>query len=219
MKTLVLCLMLLILPQAVQAAEATASKSFKHVMPLYEHFVVVPMSADWPMTSAFQKKDSAFFIAEFVPRKQTIDQWSEMISITAYPTSPTATANEYFAKLNSILTNLCGAENTNAKTLKNGQDEMVAMLACGRLKDSASGFGGLGKGQGELTLYRILKTEKGLVSIFYSWRGDGFDVKNETHYPVSQNVIGKARVALDEIMLCDIKKPKGDCSTYVKFVE
>lgn len=222
MKKLIFCLLLLMMMQGVQASEtkdASAPKSFKHVLPLYEHFVVIAMPADWPMTPAFQKKDSAFFLAEFVPKKQTIDQWSEMISITAYPTAPTATVKEYYARLTSILTDVCGADNIGSKIFKETQGEMVAMLSCGGLKDKASGFGGLGKGQGELTLYRILKTEKGLISLFYSWRGEAFDVKDSAYYPASAEVIGRARAGLDDALLCDIKKPQGVCKTYVKYAE
>ncbi len=188
-------------------------QSWANIMiPIYDFVVVTPVPSDWQLRPAHEQGNDGFYLIEFLPKGQTVHEWSEMITISGHKNIP-ITPRQYFTDIYVMTQKICGEKNTAATIMLATSTEVVASLMCGEPNSDAA-FGGLKRGHGETTLYRIYKEGDSLYSIFHSWRGKSYSVqdKNSNNMPVSTEQINKYISASNSTLMCSRKNPQGKCA-------
>lgn len=146
---------------------------------------------------------------EFVPEGQTVQNWTDMISIGIFPLSNVQSTNvfdptEVFGRAKAaqrFATNWRkGLEETCEDTQAEPEDlTLVAMhwaILDGKLKCTK----GKVTGKGEVILYRLIFGRDGFTMVMRQWGVPPFDIGQE---PVSSGELGNWKVRLKEIRLCD----------------
>ncbi len=210
-------LSLLIALISVSAVADEKPKWMHHLVPIYDYLVVAPTPSNWQPKPAHSEGDGNFYLTEFLPEGQTVESWKEMITISGYKKIDSTPA-QYFNLLYGLTVKTCGKEGTAAQVLADKNNVFVALLMCGGLQEGASDIANLGRNKGEVTLYRIYKMDESLYSIFHSWRGARFDVKdsNEKNLPASPNQIKEYVTASNSLLICSKEKPEGRCQEFVR---
>ncbi len=193
--------------------------STKRLIPIYEDFVVTYNPPKFPVKPATETNTANLHMSEFVPEGQSIDNWSEMLTVIGNK-DMNLTPLQYFTGIYKLTENVCGAENTAAQIMKENDKSIVAVMMCGKLKNGVDNVGGLKKEQGELAVYRIYKAGNNIISVFYSWRGKSFDVKdkNDKNYPVTNAKVKEYIQLSYSTLICSKNTPEGECKELAKLL-
>ena len=192
-------------------------KLVMNVIPVYDYVVVFPLLENWSHDVAYQKFDSNFYISEFIPKDQALDKWTDMMTITGYKKSDVS-PKQYFSSLYVMTQKICGEKGTAAQVIKEQDNFIIALLMCGSPLDDKVGKPiNLKHDQGEMTLYKIFKEGKSIYSIFYSWRGKKYDVKdeNDKNLPAPMSKVKEYLFHTKSIRICDKTNPSNECKDYV----
>jgi len=199
-----------------QTAEKEKSQWAVVADSIYDNEVFFTIPKSWPKTPAHKKNENGFYIAEFIPAGQSVEKWSEMLTVVSYKKIQ-QNPKQYFSNTYKMTQEICGA-NTAGSILKEGKDFIIGILMCGKLSDSASNFGGLKKDQGEMALYKIYKVGNSIYSVFYSWRGKSYDVlsKNDDDFPATMKVVKNYITTSGPVGICNKINPTKECSEIMK---
>lgn len=132
-------------------------------------------------------KKTNYSILEFIPKDETVKDWSEMITTSIYHKNLNLTASQYTQKIAELWQKSCkGSETKNIREGKeNGYDFSLVMLVCPKSKMT---------NKEEITW---LKAVKGKDS-FYSVQ------KAFTHAPTKESVIETMQY-LRRVQVCDTR--------------
>jgi len=227
-----LCLLLMLIPALLTSCTSKPNKEYNktgsitipnsqkwkvNIVPIYDHIVVFGTPFDWSIKPVYQNFDSNYYISEFIPQNQNVNDWEEMLTVSGYKKID-LTPKSYFSSLYAASEKICGSKNTAAQIIKEEKDFLLAMLMCGGLDKSIKQSPSLKQGQGDISIYKIYKASNSLYSIFYSWRGKDYDVKAKdgAYFPATMDELKKYIVNSKKVKICDRLKPVGECVDYVK---
>ncbi len=196
-------------------------KWIKRIVPVYDYVVVFPLPEDWSHNPVYEKFDSNFYISEFIPKDQVLDKWTNMMTIIGYKKIST-NPKQYFSSVYLMTQKICGEKNTAAQIMREQDNFIVALLMCGKPLSKEVGKSiNLKNDQGEMTLYKIYKEGESLYSVFYSWRGKKYDVRDESdkNLPASMSEIKKYFFRTRSIEICNKKNPTIECKDYVDLIK
>ena len=163
--------------------------------------LIMTLPGEWVLGHHDQKKHVESF--EFVPKGQTVHNWTDMISIGMIPVSNLQNASvfdrasavqNYFIIWKEELEKIC--EDTRHKA---GNLDLTAMNRA-ILDGKFTCTKGLVTGKGEVILYRIITGRDGHAVILRQWALQPFNIGQE---PVSSSVLGDWKNRLEQIRLCD----------------
>ena len=162
-----------------------------------EFFLAAPPK-EWLLGSDDKQIDIATF--EFVPLGQSVDRWTELVTIQKRIGLTEVTPDQFLADMAKENESVCDgyAIRRLAFQDKNGYETHGMIQSCGTNKDSK---------KGELTIIRVVRGEDNFYSISRAWRLEPFDA--EGGLPLPKNIIDDTIKYLATVTVCDTRK--GTC--------
>jgi len=144
LKTLaVLVLLMSVFGSHAQGEEqrAGAPAAFTAISPIFSQLVMFSLPASF--TTVFEQPSQAQYIREAVPKGETVDKWSQMITVTGAKglgLNPQISAQSFAANIAAGFKRACPdtfAVKPMGQTRISGQDAFVAVASCGKVDASA----------------------------------------------------------------------------------
>ncbi|MFN3473402.1 MAG: hypothetical protein ACK4ZW_05090 [Blastomonas sp.] len=151
-------------------------------------------------------------ILEFVPEGATVEDWSRMITLSAF--SGAGAASVSTAEMQARFFNSTkGCETTNfsrvivSGRMVDGTEYNLSSIGCG--STAAGGYPGAVSGRGEQFLALLLRDKQNVVVLQYAERGEGFAPGGE---PISDETAKAVMSRFRSIAFCRSETPPSDCS-------
>jgi hypothetical protein len=151
-------------------------------------------------------------ILEFVPEGATVENWTRMITLSAFNgagAAPVSTAEMQARFFNSSK----GCQTTNfsrviaSGRMDDGTEYNLSSNGCGSTE--AGGYPGAVAGRGEQFLALLLREAQNVVVLQYAERGEGFAPGGE---PINDETAKAVMSRFRSIGFCRTETPVGDCS-------
>lgn len=215
---LVVCIILLIAitPFNAAIAQDVNPDALQFVVPIYDKFIVTKVPGNWQRQAAFEKNEKKSYIVEFLPKNQTLENWSQMVTLMGIKEF-SGLPKDIFTNIYQRQEKIC-AGNVAAKIYAENEGLFVALLLCGGIGNSASGTAGLGQGQSEMAIYKITKSAQSIQMVFKSWRGKSFDVNKIRQGDLPAEDMANYLTTLRQTMICDRANPNEICEPFLKFI-
>lgn len=153
-------------------AALAQSDAVTATIPVYSRVLVVPVPA--PFAAAFENEASGSYILEFVPDGETVENWTQMITVTgaqgaaANGASPMDIGNSIGSGFQSACPDSFRAWNQGEVTVEGATAAQVFLLACGDLN-----------GQSERALILVAVDEANIYTLQWAERGAAVDRPEE----------------------------------------
>jgi hypothetical protein len=124
-----------------QPRNAAAPAAFTAISPIFSQLVMFSLPASF--TTVFEQPSNAQYIREAVLKGETVDKWSQMITVTGakgLAVNPQVSAQSVAANIASGFKRACPetfAVKPMGGTRISGQDAFVAVASCGKVDTSA----------------------------------------------------------------------------------
>jgi hypothetical protein len=178
---------------AATAAAATAATQGE----LFGENLLIRIPADYEL--GFEQTTELGQINEFVPRGETVEEWSEMITVQLFPTH---NDNErFFAVFEALAAQACSSESTHvvATTKENGYRVKVFQLFCPT---------NLQTEMGEVTFVKTIEGRDKFYVVQKAWRTERFD---PGEVPLTSEEIVEWVGYLRSVSVCDTRMKKRKC--------
>lgn len=160
----------------------------------------------------YEAQNDRQFILEFVPQGETVDNWTRMITLSAYRgvgSSPLTTAQMQAQFFNT--TNGCnrGSFSTVIASgkLADGADYNLSSNGCGAT--AGTGYQGAVSGRGEQFLALIVRDSENVYTLQYAERGTPFAAGAQ---PIADGSVSAAMARFRSIGFCGKATRQQDCS-------
>lgn len=160
----------------------------------------------------YEAQNDRQFILEFVPERESVDDWSRMITLSGFrgtgaaPLSTREINARFFGTIESCQ-QPAFSRIIDSGRLADGTDYILSSNGCG--STSAGSYPGARSGRGEQFIALLLRDTDNVHVLQYAERGEGFAVGRE---PIPDDaakaMIGRFRT----IGFCRNKTPADDCS-------
>ena len=172
--------------------------------------VFVARIPNWKVV--FEKPSPRHYIMEWVPAGQTLETWTEMITVQGLKDlarQPNLKAESVLGTLAGQIQKVC-VPKFIGRSLGNSTIDSFeasrALIGCGELP--ADHPTGIKKGQGEIGYYIAIKGTNDVYVIHRSMRGAAFE---PAALPVSQADLDRWEQELQPIKLCESNVPHAEC--------
>lgn len=161
---------------------------------------------------AFEAKNERQMILEFVPQGETVQNWTRMITLSAFRgagTAPVSTAEMQQRFFNTGK----GCEVANfsrviaSGRLTDGTEYNLSSNGCG--STAAGGYPGAVSGRGEQFIALLLRDEQNVAVLQYAERGEAFAAGEP---PIGDTVVEAVMSRFRSIAFCRNKSVSDDCS-------
>lgn len=151
----------------------------------------------------FHGRQGEIELTELVPPGQTIQDWSQMLTIQIISGEPNKTAQDIMnAQLERVRSECADAGAGPASPgVENGYETVIRAVACTRSKRY---------GKGELNLYKVLRGHERIYVVARSWRGEPFE---KAHVPVPPETTMEWLNFMNRVVVCDSRDAKHPCPT------
>ncbi|WP_017670916.1 hypothetical protein [Blastomonas sp. AAP53] len=160
----------------------------------------------------YEAQNDRQMILEFVPQGATVEDWSRMITLSAFKgagAAPVSTADMQQRFFNTGK----GCEVANlSRTIASGRlgdgtEYNLSSNGCG--STAAGGYPGAQSGRGEQFIALLLRDEQNIVVLQYAERGEGFA---HDRPPITDDMVPAIMSRFRSIAFCRDKAATGDCS-------
>lgn len=161
---------------------------------------------------AYEAKNDRQMIVEFVPQGQTVQNWTRMITFSAFEGAGTAAVSTAEMQQRFFDTGK-GCEVANfsrviaSGRLADGTEYNLSSNGCG--STAAGGYPGAVSGRGEQFLALLLRDSENVAVLQYAERGKGFGSSSP---PIGDEAIEAMMSRFRSIAFCRAKAVTGDCS-------
>jgi len=161
---------------------------------------------------AYEAKNDRQMIVELVPKGETVQTWTRMITFSAFKgpgSAPVSTAEMQQRFFNTGQ----GCEVANfsrviaSGRLANGTEYNLSSNGCG--STAAGGYPGAVSGRGEQFIALLLRDDQNVAVLQYAERGAGFDADKP---PIGDAAVEALMSRFRSIAFCRSKAISGDCS-------
>lgn len=165
-----------------------------------------------PLEPAYEAKNDRQMIAEFVPQGETVQNWTRMITFSAFKgtgAAPMSTAEMQQRFFNTA--NGCEVANFSrviaSGRLADGTEYNLSSNGCG--STAAGGYPGAVSGRGEQFIALLLRDADNVAVLQYAERGEGFGADSP---PIADESVEAVMSRFRSIAFCRGKAVTGDCS-------
>jgi hypothetical protein len=153
--------------------------------------LMVPRLSGWYLADTHH--GGGVEVDDLLPRGQTLDNWTERLSIQAFRRTP-MTARQFLDGVLAQTAAACagGTADPVAMTRLDGVPAGRRIVSCGRYA---------GDGDGNVTLYYAIRGRAALYVLARSWRGPPFTPGRDQPVPASE--LARWNAAFDGVHLCD----------------
>lgn len=160
----------------------------------------------------YEAQNDRQLILEFVPQGATVENWTRMITLSAFKgagAAPVSTADmqqRFFSTSKG-----CEVANFSrviaSGRLADGTEYNLSSNGCG--STAAGGYPGAQSGRGEQFIALLLRDEQNIVVLQYAERGEGYA---EGQQPIADALVPLVMSRFRSIAFCRDKTATGDCS-------
>jgi hypothetical protein len=145
-------------------------------------------------------------LTEVIPGDQTIQDWSEMLTVQIITGRPQAGPEDVLRDQLAEIRKVCDdvAVGPTSPAEENGYPTAMRAIGCTKSKEW---------GKGELNLYKVLRGHERLYVVARSWRGEPFD---RDRLPVSPETTKEWLVFMQQVVLCDGRDAQHPCPDQLK---
>ncbi len=140
-------------------------------------------------------------VTELLPPGQTLKDWSAMLTVQLISGGQINDTQEILKEQIDRIQNAC--EDIGAGPLsvanENGYETAMRAIACAKSKQW---------GDGELSLYKVLRGNQRVYIVSRSWRGPAFDKQK---LPVPTETTNEWLAFMKQVVLCDSRDPHHPC--------
>lgn len=183
-------------------------KSIKAVIPIFSQKVSFELPIGWK--PAFQDHKSDFYMIEFIPKNESIENWSNLILVQGIKNlSDKITPEKYLDNLSIRFKSICGDRmiyNKIGNLSIDGYHAFSAILGCSEMP--MSNETGINQGQSEIGYYISIQGKKDIYLIHKSMRGKSFNLKQS---PLTKQNYKDYISNLLPIELCMKGGSQGEC--------
>jgi len=164
---------LVVSPAQAQAPKAGAPASFTVISPVYSQLVTFSVPSNF--VAGAEKNDGTTYTREAVPKGETVDKWSEMITVTGakgLASQPNASAEKFAGVIATGFKKAC-PDSFDVKVLGANAETFATVVGCGKIGEVTK--------RSETTLIVAIKGSADLYTVQWSERGkpaDKADVGN-----------------------------------------
>jgi hypothetical protein len=129
---------LVVSPAQAQGPKAGAPASFTVISPIFSQLVAFSMPSNF--VAGYEKTNGGSYTREAVPKGESLQKWTEMITVTgAKGLAATASAEKFAGTIASGFQRACpGSFAAKGSVLKTGGlDAFVSVVGCGKVGDGA----------------------------------------------------------------------------------
>lgn len=161
------------LPAQAQAPKAGAPASFTVVSPVYSQLVAFSVPSNF--VAGAERNDGTTYTREAVPKGETVEKWSEMITVTGakgLASQPNASAEKFAGVIASGYKKVC-PDSFDVRVLGANETTFATVVGCGKIGEATK--------RSETTLIIAIKGSADLYTVQWAERGkpaDKADVGN-----------------------------------------
>ncbi|MGH8134497.1 MAG: hypothetical protein ACRETG_13390 [Steroidobacteraceae bacterium] len=182
---------------AASAAAQSPAGAVRSVTPVFHQLVAFTLPSTFK--SAYEKAGASFYIHEHVPEGQTVNDWTQMITLTGtrdLASTPQATPQQFVAALVAGFRRHCPESFTTAELGPQSIGKYpgyAAIASCGRIESGA-------KGRSEVAVMLAVKGDADYYAL--QWTERGADAKSSPG--IDQRYWAAQLARLNPIRLCPI---------------
>jgi hypothetical protein len=187
----------------------TNVKSVTTSTPIFSQVVVFGLPSGWK--PAHENATETNYIMEFIPKDQTLQVWSDMITVQGFRNlaqNPKATPVAFLSVLAGRVKQTCGEQfvvHSLGDRKIDSFDAHAAIMGCASMQ--APAFGAKA-GQGEIAFYIAIKGTNDLYLVHRAMRGNAFDKNNPPMAPANAEGILRS---LQPIKICERSEAQSQC--------
>lgn len=195
---------------ASDGADALSAKKFNVSRPIFSQLVVHGIPKGWKV--GFEKAMPTRYIQEFVPAGESVESWSEMITVQGFKDmsqNPNMAPKALLSMVGGGIKKTCGESFIGQVVGEQSVDSYEAywaIIGCGNMP--ASRPSGIKQGQGEVALYVAIRGTRDVYVIQRAVRGNAFD---PTRSPISAQRITELLHDVQPIKICDLNVSQFTC--------
>jgi len=148
---------------------------------------------------AFQQETGQGTMSEFIPKGESVDEWSEMITIQLF--HPDNKNAEFHARLDSLVKQACedGSTHVTPTGEENGYPVQVFQMYCPTNLDT---------GMGEVTFFKTIEGKDKFYVVQKAWRTKKY---SEDDIPLTEDDFVRWIPYLKDVYVCDSRAENRKC--------
>jgi hypothetical protein len=147
----------------------------------------------------YQQETDHVKMSEFIPKGESVEQWSEMITIQLF--DPANKNAEFYERLDSLVKQACedGSTHVTPTTEENGYPVKVFQMYCPT---------NLKTGMGEVTFIKTIEGKDKFYVVQKAWRTEKY---SEDDIPLTEEDFGRWIRYLKAVYVCDSRAEDRKC--------
>lgn len=147
----------------------------------------------------FQQETDQGKMSEFIPKGESVEQWSEMITVQLF--DPANKNAEFHARIDSLVKQACEDGSTHVTPVEeeNGYPVKVFQMYCPT---------NLQTGKGEVTFFKTIEGKDKFYVVQKAWRTDKYGADD---IPLTEQDFGRWIRYLKAVYVCDSRSEKRKC--------
>lgn len=147
----------------------------------------------------FQQETDQAKMSEFVPKGESVEQWSEMITIQLFDAANRNAG--FYARIESLVKQACedGSTHVTPVTEENGYPVKVFQMYCPTNRKT---------GMGEVTFFKTIEGKDKFYVVQKAWRTEKYSVDD---VPLTEEDFGRWIRYLKDVYVCDSRAGSRKC--------
>lgn len=170
--------------------------------PIWGENLITPLPKGWKIASS-DSTIQGFSIQEFIPSDETLDAWTDMVTVLIYRGAGGAPLGAFFDFREKVYRDRCASVPIIGKRQEiseNGYPGGVQVLACARTKSWH---------KAEAMVYKTLKGKDAAYQVQRAWRLPPSD--NPNAIGVTKDMLDGGTAYLRKVFVCDTREPSRPC--------
>jgi uncharacterized protein YbdZ (MbtH family) len=167
----------------------------------YPNVTRIAIPEGWRVGS--ESHNAAMRVLEFVPSDQTVDRWTDMITIIVVYHRSAADLSDYLSGVREHLPQGCDVPavfNEHPRLTDHGYEAATLTAACGK----STGFG-----KGEIMMQKVMMGQNAIFDVQRTWRFAAMQRSQDLPLSDAQRAAGAAY--LDTVWLCNVTVETPGC--------
>lgn len=173
--------------------------------PIRAENLITPLPSGWKVAHN-ASNDKGFTIQEFIPASQTLDSWTEMVTVLIYRGAGGTPIGKFFDFQEKVYRDGCDSPPTIGKRqeiVENGYSGGAQLLACPRTKKW---------GRAEVMIYKTLNGKDAAYQVQRAWRLPASDAPGTSGIPgMTKEMLEAGSAYLKQVYVCDTREAARPC--------
>jgi hypothetical protein len=156
----------------LKSSAASDVHSIVSISPIFNQLIKLNLPGNFNPVPAFEKTDNDFYIQEHVSSRETIDSWTQMLTVTGQKDfamkHPDATPKDFALRMAGDFQHACPSSFSGKEIYEgklSAQDAFIVIASCGTAPKKA------GHSHSETALIVVIKGDRNLYTLQWAQRG------------------------------------------------